>query len=149
MEPFEFVGTTSLSIRHLSRIPIHYQGLKICLRRCLEGSLLPSWIYHMPVSAAQLGGEVKTVHQPSIHIEGCFNTSVYLLVFPLLHLYFQRMMDILLQGLKNVCVYLDDILITGETTEDHLKKSEGSTQSVGEGWCETKKREVCVPHTPG
>ena len=27
---------------------------------------------------------------------------------------FQRMMDILLQGLKNVCVYLDDILITGE-----------------------------------
>ena len=34
---------------------------------------------------------------------------------------FQRTMDYLLQGLKHVCVYIDDILITGETEEQHLK----------------------------
>ena len=33
---------------------------------------------------------------------------------------FQRTMDSLLQGLPNVIVYLDDILITGVNEEDHL-----------------------------
>ena len=30
-------------------------------------------------------------------------------------------MDSLLQGIPQTCVYLDDILITGTTTEEHLK----------------------------
>lgn len=34
---------------------------------------------------------------------------------------FQRVMDNILQGLKHVCVYLDDILITGPTEEAHLQ----------------------------
>ncbi len=34
---------------------------------------------------------------------------------------FQRTMDSLLQGLPHVCVYLDDLLITGPTDEEHLK----------------------------
>lgn len=34
---------------------------------------------------------------------------------------FQRTMDNLLQGLKHVSVYIDDILITGETDEEHLQ----------------------------
>ena len=34
---------------------------------------------------------------------------------------FQRTMDSLLQGLPNVCVYLDDLLITGQSDEEHLK----------------------------
>ena len=34
---------------------------------------------------------------------------------------FQRTMDSILQGLPHVCVYIDDILITGPTDEDHLK----------------------------
>ena len=33
---------------------------------------------------------------------------------------FQRTMDNLLQGIANVCVYLDDILISGATETDHL-----------------------------
>ena len=32
---------------------------------------------------------------------------------------FQRVMDSLLQGLKMVCGYLDDILITGKDKEEH------------------------------
>ena len=34
---------------------------------------------------------------------------------------FQRLMDNILQGLKYVCVYLDDILIMGATEEEHLQ----------------------------
>ena len=34
---------------------------------------------------------------------------------------FQRVMENLLQGVPRVCVYLDDILITGHTEVEHLK----------------------------
>ena len=34
---------------------------------------------------------------------------------------FQRIMENLLQGIKGICVYLDDILITGPTEEEHLR----------------------------
>ena len=33
---------------------------------------------------------------------------------------FQRTLETLLQGIPNVCVYLDDILVTGKTTKEHL-----------------------------
>ena len=33
---------------------------------------------------------------------------------------FQRAIENILQGIKHVCVYLDDILVTGTTEEDHL-----------------------------
>ena len=33
---------------------------------------------------------------------------------------FQRIMDSILQGLPHVCVYLDDILVTGATEEDKI-----------------------------
>ena len=34
---------------------------------------------------------------------------------------FQRTMENLLQGIPGVCVYIDDILITGRTDEEHLE----------------------------
>ena len=34
---------------------------------------------------------------------------------------FQRLMESVLQGIPNVIVYIDDILITGATEEEHLK----------------------------
>jgi hypothetical protein len=34
---------------------------------------------------------------------------------------FQRTMDSLLQGIKHVCTYIDDILVTGENESEHLK----------------------------
>ena len=34
---------------------------------------------------------------------------------------FQRMIENILQGLKHVCVYIDDILVTGISEDDHLK----------------------------
>ena len=33
---------------------------------------------------------------------------------------FQRAMETLLQGFTHTCVYIDDIVVTGRTTEEHL-----------------------------
>ena len=37
---------------------------------------------------------------------------------------FQRTIESILQGIPNVCVYLDDILVTGKTTAEHLRTLE-------------------------
>ena len=37
---------------------------------------------------------------------------------------FQRTMENILQGLPHVCVYIDDILVTGATDEEHLRNLE-------------------------
>lgn len=37
---------------------------------------------------------------------------------------FQRIMENILQGLPGVCVYIDDILVSGKTTEEHLRNLE-------------------------
>ena len=34
------------------------------------------------------------------------------------------MMDNILQGIEGVCAYIDDILVSGKTPEDHLVKLE-------------------------
>lgn len=53
-----------------------------------------------------------------------FSTVMYpvgLLVLPDI---FQKIMDQILQGLDGVICYLDDILIMGRDTEDHLRNLE-------------------------
>ena len=44
---------------------------------------------------------------------------------------FQRQMDTLLQGFSGVTVYIDDILVTGSSTEDHLQKLSRRHQDPG------------------
>ena len=60
---------------------------------------------------------------------------------------FQRTMDNLLQGLKNVVVYIDDILITGQTEEEHLRTlNEVLTRLENAGM--RLKREKCIFMVP-
>ena len=48
---------------------------------------------------------------------------------------FQRIMDNLLQGIPQVCVYLDDILVTGKSTEEHLKNLEEVLSRLNVPFC--------------
>ena len=56
---------------------------------------------------------------------------------------FQRTMETLLQGLHHVCVYLDDILITGRSQQDHLKNLEKVLKRLEEAGMRLKQ-EKCT-----
>ena len=43
---------------------------------------------------------------------------------------FQRLMENVLQGLPRVCVYIDDILITGQTEAEHTRNIEAVLQRL-------------------
>ena len=52
---------------------------------------------------------------------------------------FQRTMDNLLQGIPGVCVYIDDILITGENDEEHLEHLDEVLRRLAEAGMRLKK----------
>ena len=43
---------------------------------------------------------------------------------------FKRMIDNILQGLSHVCIYIDDILVTGTSEEEHLKNLDEALQRL-------------------
>ena len=45
---------------------------------------------------------------------------------------FQRTMEILLAGIRSVCIYLDDILITAENDEQHMARLEQVLKTLEE-----------------
>ena len=49
---------------------------------------------------------------------------------------FQRVMETLLQGIPNVSIYIDDILVTGRMQEEHLQKPTRGTIETGASWIE-------------
>ena len=56
---------------------------------------------------------------------------------------FQRTMDNLLQGIPGVCVYIDDILITGSSDEEHLEHLDEVLHRLAEAGMRLKK-EKCA-----
>ena len=52
---------------------------------------------------------------------------------------FQRTMENLLKGLNNVCIYLDDILVTGSSESDHLKNLATVLEKLEEAGVRLKK----------
>ena len=56
---------------------------------------------------------------------------------------FQRLMENLLQGLPNVCVYIDDILVSGISEADHMQKLEQVLSRLSSAGI-TLKRSKCI-----
>ena len=52
---------------------------------------------------------------------------------------FQQTIEGILQGIPNLCVYLDDILVTGKTEEDHLQTLDIVLSRLGEAGLHLKK----------
>ena len=52
---------------------------------------------------------------------------------------FQRYMDSVLQGLEGVVALIDDILVTGETEEEHLQNLDAALQRLEEADITLKK----------
>ena len=51
---------------------------------------------------------------------------------------FQKAMESLLQGISHVTMYIDDILIIGETESDHLQSLyRGSAEAPSQGWTQS------------
>ena len=57
---------------------------------------------------------------------------------------FQKAMETLLQGIPHVSVYIDDILVTGETEDDHLKTLEIGLELLKTAGLRSKDRKVSV-----
>ena len=54
---------------------------------------------------------------------------------------FQRTMEKILQGLEHVAVYIEDILITGSSEEEHLKTG---SHEIRMSWNAVKETQVSV-----
>ena len=54
---------------------------------------------------------------------------------------FQRTIQGILQGIPNVCVYLDDILITGHNEKDHLNNLDAVLTRLGDAGMRPKQKE--------
>ena len=52
---------------------------------------------------------------------------------------FQRTIETLLQGIKGVLVYIDDIVITGPTIEEHPVYAQQGARETGQGWFEVEQ----------
>ena len=52
---------------------------------------------------------------------------------------FQRVMENLLQGIPGTCVYIDDILVTGKTEQEHLNNLEQALQRLQEAGVRLKR----------
>ena len=61
---------------------------------------------------------------------------------------FQRIIENVLQGIPHVLIYLDDILITGQSTEEHLKNLEEVLLCLEQAGLQLKSSKcVCLcPH---
>ena len=53
---------------------------------------------------------------------------------------FQRAMDIIMQGITGVICYIDDILVTGETDEQHLERLEQVLKRLKENGLRVKQK---------
>ena len=55
---------------------------------------------------------------------------------------FQRIMEGVLRGIPGICVYIDDILVSGRTDQEHLQNLEAVLKRLEEA-CARLKREKC------
>ena len=61
---------------------------------------------------------------------------------------FERVMDTLLKGIQGIMVYLDDILVTGVTTEEHCQSLEEVLSRLEKAGLQAKKNK-CQFMAPG
>ena len=88
---------------------------------------------------------IKTVynHQHASRIISVHSSSIWNILRSCAPAVFQRTMDNLLKGIKHVSVYIDDIVVTGVTEEEHIKYLD-EAQSAGWCWCSFKKGKVHI-----
>ena len=117
----------------------HYQKSKNSLLRYLGAKRFQNWIFPTHICIYHL----KRNHRDTLSL---IPTRDYVYAYKRLPFglasvlaIFQRIMDGILQGLAGVCTYLDDILITGKTTEEHIKNLNAVLTRLREAGMRLKK----------
>ena len=75
--------------------------------------------FYLSHAYQQIEMEEESQKYLTVNTKGSSNISGFLLVLHQ-HLLFQWTMESLLQGLPSVCVYINDILVSGRDNEEHL-----------------------------
>ena len=139
MEPYGFVViTNSQLIKQPNLKDILFQKLKICLPNFLEEKGLPSWTLPMPTSRYH-SQRIPSLTSLSTHSRGCIATTVYPFGVHSAPSIFQRTIEGVLRGIPKVAVYIDDILITGDSEEEHLQNLEAVLSRLEEEGLRLKK----------
>ena len=74
-----------------------------------------------------------------MHTQGTLQASLLTLGVSTAPSVFQRVMDTVLQDLKGVVAFIDDILVTGETEEEHLRNLDAALQRLEDAGFTLKK----------
>lgn len=120
---FCICGDYKLTINKASKVEIYFPPLIADFLHCCRVVRLLKVGFISCISTAGAGGKFTAAHHNS-HAKGPVQIRRLPYGITSAPTIFQKVMESLLQDMLQVCIYIDDIVVTGSSQEEHLEKLE-------------------------